>query len=157
MTQVMNQHQRMHHEAARQFSMGDVVEAPHPTLTRAETHATKRPVKILTAESTTNRTASPSITVIVMTSDERSQHEADRRFALGNVMNAAPLPTLPRAATVQPKNMNDLLNTRTTLTANDAYTNAAAAATLAVSDTSTVADDDHDYFKGINTKIEGIT
>ena len=132
--------------------MGDVVEAPHPTLTRAETHATKRPVKILTAESTTNRTASPSITVIVMTSDERSQHEADRRFALGNVMNAAPLPTLPRAATVQPKKTNAPLNTRTTLIDNAASTNDNTSTTEALSATYTVADYRHDPFKGVTAK-----
>ena len=43
----------MHHEAARQFAMGDVAEAPHPTLPRVETHATKRSVKKLTAAAKT--------------------------------------------------------------------------------------------------------
>ena len=50
----------MHHEAVRRFAMGDVAEAPHPTLPRVETHATTRSVEILTAAAT-NRAASPSL------------------------------------------------------------------------------------------------
>ena len=69
MTQVMNQHQRMHDKVARRFAMGDVAEAPHPKLPRAETHATTRFIKILTAAAT-NRTAYPSLSTIVMTVDK---------------------------------------------------------------------------------------
>ena len=101
MTQVMNQHQRMHHEAARRFAMGDVAEAPHPTLTRVETHATTRPVKISTSEAT-NRTASPSLSTIVMMVDELLRHEAARQFSVGDVAEA-PHPTLPSAITYTTK------------------------------------------------------
>ena len=132
--------------------MNYVAEDPHRTLSRVATHATKRSVKILTVEATTNSTASPSLPTMVMTADERSRHKAARRFALGNVTNSATLPTLPWAATVQPKNMNAPLNTRTTLTATSAAVNVAAAATAALVATSTVADDDRDPFMGMTSK-----
>ena len=67
-------------------------------------------------------------------------------------MNADTLPTLPRAAKVQPKKANALLNTRTTFTDNDASANAAASATAALVATSTVDNDDRDPFKGMNAK-----
>ena len=72
MTQVMNQHQQMHHKATHRLDMGDAAEAPHPTLPRAETHATKISVEISIAEVATNSTASPSLPTIVMTADELS-------------------------------------------------------------------------------------
>ena len=137
--------------------MGDVAEATHTTLPRAATYATKIFVKILTAESATKSTAYPSLPVIVMTEDEQLRKKAARRFALGNVTNASSIPTLPRAAIVQPKKTNTPLKTRTTLTANAASANATAAATAALAATSTVADDHHDPFKGMTAKKKGIT
>ena len=71
--------------------------------------------------------------------------------------NAAPLPTLPRAATVQPKKTNEPLNTRITLTSNAYAANSTASATADLADTSTIADDDHDHFKGMTAKKQGIT
>ena len=82
-----------------------------------------------------------------MTADERLRHKAARQFSLSDVINDAPLPTLSREATVQPKNMNAPLNTRTTLTAN-----ASASATADLAATSTVADDYHDSFKVMTEK-----
>ena len=82
-----------------------------------------------------------------MMADERLRHKAARRFSLSDVINDAPLPTLSRAATVQPKNMNAPLNTITTLT-----DNASDSATAAIAATSAVADDDHESFKGMNEK-----
>ena len=87
-----------------------------------------------------------------MPSDEQSWHEAARRFALGDVTNADPLPTLPRASKVQPKKTNAPLNTRTTLTNNAPAVNADASVTAALAATSTVAGDDHDPFKGMDEK-----
>ena len=58
----------MNHEAARRFDMGDVSEAPHPTLPRVETHATTQSVEISTS-SATKRTDSLYISKIVMKVD----------------------------------------------------------------------------------------
>ena len=87
----------MHHEAAHRFYMDDVAEAPHPTLLRVETHATIRSIDILTA-SATNRTASPSLSTIVMMVDERLRHKSARQFSMGDAAEA-PHQTLPRAET----------------------------------------------------------
>ena len=59
----------MHHEAARQFAMGDVAEALPPTLPRVETHAKTGFIKIPTAAAT-NRNSSPYISTILMTVDK---------------------------------------------------------------------------------------
>ena len=142
----------LRHEAAHRFAMDDVAEAPNPTLPRAATHATKISVEISTTEASTNSTDSPSLPTIVMTADEKYRHESARQVSSGNVMKAAPLPTLPRLATVQPKKTNAPLNTRKTLTANAVADNTAAAATADISATSNFYDDDHDHFKGMTEK-----
>ena len=97
MTWLMNQHQKMHHKAARQFSMVDVTEATHPTPPRVEKHTTTQFVKISTVAAT-NRTASPSLSTIVMTVGQTLRDVAARRFAMGDVAEDLH-PTLPRAAT----------------------------------------------------------
>ena len=138
--------EKLRHKAAYRFAMGDVAESPHPTLPRAETHATKISVEHFTAEAETNSTDSPSLPKIAMTTDKLSQHKASRIFALGDVTNAASLPTLPRAETVRPKETTAPLNTRTALTTNAADANADAASTAVLAAKSSVDDDDHDPF-----------
>ena len=59
--------EKLRHKAAHRFAMGDVAEAPHPTLPRTETHATKISVENFTAEAATNSTDSPYIPEIAMT------------------------------------------------------------------------------------------
>ena len=44
----MEVEERLWNKAARRFYMGDIDEAPHPTLPRAATHATKIYAKIST-------------------------------------------------------------------------------------------------------------
>ena len=150
-TILMMLDEQLRHKAACQFDMGDVAEAPHPTLPRETTHATKGSVKI-SAEAATNSTASTCCPTIVMTAYELLGHEADRRFALRDVNNSDPLPTLPRAETLQPKNMNAPLNTRTTFSSNAAAENDNAAATAALVATSTVVYNERDPFKGVTSK-----